>query len=98
MSVRGHRGKLLHRSSQVDLDTWRRCSEGGFFTSSFFINMFQAVQAGLGFNQGFASSIFDFEAGVRRVSDAPLQEFQSMSDIQLDEFQSLESVGRRPTI
>ena len=98
MSVHGYRGELLHRSSQVDLDTWRRCSEGRFFTSSFFINVFQAVQAGLGINQGFANSIFDFEAGVRRVSDAPLHEFQSMSDIPLDEFQSLDSVGRRPTV
>ena len=60
--------------------------------------MFQAVQAGLGFNYGFASSILDFEAGVRGVSDAPLQEWHSLSDLPLDEFQSLESLGRRPTI
>ena len=62
------------------------------------IGVFQAVQAGLGLNYDFASSILNFEAGVRGVSDAPLQEWHSLSEFPLDEFQSLESLGRRPTI
>ena len=60
--------------------------------------MFQAVQAGLGLNYDFASSILNFEAGVQEISDAPLQEWHSLSEFPLDEFQSLESLGRRPTI
>ena len=60
--------------------------------------MFQAVQAGLGLNYDFASSVLNFEAGVREVSDAPPQEWHSLSEFPLDEFQSFESLGRRPTI
>ena len=62
------------------------------------IGVFQAVQAGLGLNYDFASSILNFEAGVREVSDALPQEWHSLSEFPLDEFQSFESLGRRPTI